>query len=236
MWTVKEPHHEGNPAAAVMDERQPRVYHHCPAPDSRWVFSEDQGPGEHCQEPLWVHGEGCEYMGLLSLPSLEPGWKGRCAGVPSRSIVMVDYEKDTLLGSLGRLGESVGDFIHLSTEVMKSQWRHTAAIQKLVHLTNWVEQDLIRRIIAFGMRAVKQGKTLPSQTIALLPSNFNPKAAFHPRPAKHPEPRQSQPQWQQPLRQITTGVYPSREAGNSPQPGRIPSASNKPGSPCKAHK
>ena len=68
-----------------------------------------------------MHGEGCEYMGLLSLPSLEPRWKGGCAGVPSRSIVMVDYEKDTLLGSLGRLAESVGDFIHLNTEVMKSQ-------------------------------------------------------------------------------------------------------------------
>lgn len=66
-------------------------------------------------------GEGCEHLGLLSVLSLEPGWKGRCAGVPSQSTVMVGQEKDTLLGSLGRLGESVEDFIHLSTEVMKSQ-------------------------------------------------------------------------------------------------------------------
>ena len=233
MGTEKEPHHEGNPAAAVVDERQPRVRHHCPAPDSRWVFSEDQGTGEHSQE---VSGEGCEHTGLLSLLCLEPGWKGRCTGVPSQSTVMVDQEKDTHLGSLGRLGGSVGDFIHLSTEVMKSQWRYTAAVQKLVRLTNWVEQDLIRRIMAFGMRAVKQGKTSPSQTIALLPSNFNPKTAFHPQPAKHPEPRQSRPQWQWPLRRITTGVYPSREAGNSPQPDRTPSTSNKPGLACKAHK
>ena len=55
-----------------------------------------------------------------------PDGKEGVPGCPVRSTVMVDQEKDALFGPLGRLGESVGDFIHLSTEVTKRQLRRAA--------------------------------------------------------------------------------------------------------------